>query len=138
MEMCYDGKLVMPSSYVTMEEEEMSYVEGGWIGAPNWLVGNAINLLIDCIVVGGCRAAAKFFAGQVKKYGAKAAGLCFSKKMKNKLIAKGIASGVAAGICGIAAVGITVLTWAIDPGGSLAAFIDKRDSTGDNGWCTIG
>ena len=55
-----------------------------------------------------------------------------------KEIAKGIASGIASGICGIAAAGITVLIWAVDPGGSLASFIDKRDSTGANDWCTIG
>ena len=30
MEMCYDGALVMPSSYAVMSEEEMTYVEGGW------------------------------------------------------------------------------------------------------------
>ncbi|MCI9370376.1 MAG: hypothetical protein HFH65_08685 [Lachnospiraceae bacterium] len=29
MEMCYDGTLVMPSSYIAMDEEEMTYVEGG-------------------------------------------------------------------------------------------------------------
>ena len=29
MDMCYDGALVMPSSYVVMDEEEMTYVEGG-------------------------------------------------------------------------------------------------------------
>ena len=29
MEMCYEGALVMPSSYVVMKEEEMTYVEGG-------------------------------------------------------------------------------------------------------------
>ena len=29
MEMCYDGALVMPSNYVVMDEEEMTYVEGG-------------------------------------------------------------------------------------------------------------
>ena len=29
MDMCYDGTLVMPSSYVLMDEEEMMYVEGG-------------------------------------------------------------------------------------------------------------
>ena len=138
MDMSYDGTLVLPSSYAVMDEEEMSYVEGGWIGAPNWLVGGVINLAIDCIVVGVCRTAAKYFTGQFKKYGAKKAGLCFSKTLKRKLIAKGIASGVAAGICSIAAAGITVLSWALDPGGSLAAYIDKRDSTGTNGWCTIG
>ena len=31
MDMCYDGALVMPSSYVVMDEEEMTYVEGGGI-----------------------------------------------------------------------------------------------------------
>ncbi len=29
MNMCYDGALVMPSSYAVMDEEEMTYVEGG-------------------------------------------------------------------------------------------------------------
>ncbi len=29
MEMCYDGALVMPSNYVLMDEEEMTYLEGG-------------------------------------------------------------------------------------------------------------
>lgn len=32
MEMCYDGALVLPSSYAVMDEEEMTYVEGGWSG----------------------------------------------------------------------------------------------------------
>lgn len=33
MEMCYDGVLVMPSSYAVMSEDEMTYVEGGaWNG----------------------------------------------------------------------------------------------------------
>ena len=29
MDMCYDGALVLPSSYAVMNEEEMSYTEGG-------------------------------------------------------------------------------------------------------------
>lgn len=29
MDMCYDGALVMPSNYAVMNEEEMTYVEGG-------------------------------------------------------------------------------------------------------------
>ena len=29
MDMCYEGTLVMPSSYAVMNEEEMTYVEGG-------------------------------------------------------------------------------------------------------------
>ena len=29
-EMCYGGTLVMPSDYAVMNEDEMTYVEGGW------------------------------------------------------------------------------------------------------------
>lgn len=29
MDMCYDGALVLPSSYAVMNEEEMTYTEGG-------------------------------------------------------------------------------------------------------------
>ena len=29
MDMSYDGTLVLPSSYAVIDEEEMSYVEGG-------------------------------------------------------------------------------------------------------------
>lgn len=29
MEMCYEGTLAMPSNYVVMDSEEMTYVEGG-------------------------------------------------------------------------------------------------------------
>ena len=38
MEMCYDGALVMPSSYAVMDAEEMTYVEGGvsWKTAKQW------------------------------------------------------------------------------------------------------
>lgn len=136
MEMCYAGALSMPSSYAMLTEDEMTYIDGG-IAIPNWLVGGAINLAIDCVVVGGARAAASFFAGQMKKYGARATGLMFSKTLKNKLIAKGIAAGAAAGVCNIAAACITVLSWAVDPGGSLASAIDNRDSNPGNGYVDV-
>lgn len=29
MELCYEGALVMPSSYMVMDEDEMCYMEGG-------------------------------------------------------------------------------------------------------------
>ena len=31
MDMCYDGALVLPSSYAVMDEEEMCYTEGGCV-----------------------------------------------------------------------------------------------------------
>lgn len=50
MEMTYDGALVMPCSYVTMKEEEMTYVEGGGLGK-HWynstgFIGGAIEGLL--------------------------------------------------------------------------------------------
>lgn len=36
MEMTYDGALVMPSSYAVMDEEEMTYVEGGVSAKCKW------------------------------------------------------------------------------------------------------
>lgn len=41
MEMCYDGALVMPSSYAMMNEEEMTYVDGGKV---NTVYGYAEDL----------------------------------------------------------------------------------------------
>lgn len=38
MEMCYDGALVMPSSYAAMSDEEMTYVEGGM--GYSWIMRN--------------------------------------------------------------------------------------------------
>lgn len=44
MEMCYDGALVMPSSYALMDEEEMTYVEGGVTGVRSFsTVGSAYS-----------------------------------------------------------------------------------------------
>lgn len=43
MEMCYNGALVMPSSYAVMDEEEMTYVEGGWKKVTKWY-GKGIKL----------------------------------------------------------------------------------------------
>ncbi len=44
MDMCYDGALVLPSSYAVMNEEEMTYTEGGgWSVKTLWynIVGAA-------------------------------------------------------------------------------------------------
>lgn len=45
MEMSYDGALVMPGSYAVMDEEEMTYVEGGaWNSVKN--IGRALDVKI--------------------------------------------------------------------------------------------
>jgi len=53
MEMCYDGTLVLPSSYAVMDEEEMTYVEGGvstnvyWWGISIRLDGNETSAFLS-------------------------------------------------------------------------------------------
>ena len=36
MEMCYDGSLIMPSSYTLMNDDEMCYLNGGWCIENKW------------------------------------------------------------------------------------------------------
>ena len=134
MEMCYDGALVMPSSYVVMSEDEMTYVDGG-IAIPNWAVAGVIDTVISTLVGGSIALAASYFKKQAAKYGQKTAGLIFSKALKKKLIAKKFASKTVAGICSLASAGFTILMWAADPGGQLASYIDARDSNPNNSWC---
>ena len=47
MELCYDGALVLPSSYAVMDEEEMTYTEGGgsrtYRGNQGWAAAVALT-----------------------------------------------------------------------------------------------
>lgn len=47
MDMCYDGALVLPSSYAVMNENEMSYTEGGgsrtYRGNQGWAAAAALT-----------------------------------------------------------------------------------------------
>lgn len=54
MEMCYDGALVMPSSYAVMDSDEMTYVEGGkfsWSSART-IVYTAIGYVLGKFISG--------------------------------------------------------------------------------------
>ena len=59
MDMCYDGALVMPSSYAVMNEEDMTYVEGGmsakvkWYGIYVHLSNKDVGYITDLCSVGG-------------------------------------------------------------------------------------
>ena len=60
MEMYYDGALVMPSSYALMDEDEMSYVEGGGtvsltlkIGSNSFVI-HALSAISGALTVAKC------------------------------------------------------------------------------------
>ncbi len=48
MEMTYNGTLVMPANYAVVNEEEMTYVDGGWRIKRGWAAGaiDAVAMLI--------------------------------------------------------------------------------------------
>ena len=48
MDMCYDGALVLPSSYAVMNENEMNYVDGGMNMKTNL---ELILLVINWVIV---------------------------------------------------------------------------------------
>ena len=132
MDMCYDGALVMPSSFAMISEEEMTYVEGG-LKAPNWLVAGAINLAI----ASAFGSVGTFLTKVSKKNLSKAAKIIFAKKLKKKLIAKGVVSGLAGAICGYIPAVLTICGAVLDPGGYLAGRFDARDCKPNNGYCNI-
>ena len=55
MEMTYDGALAMPSSYAVMDEEEMTYVEGGFTitrTAFVWSISIAVGIAVTALTAG--------------------------------------------------------------------------------------
>ena len=58
MDMCYDGTLVLPSSFIKMDEHEMSYIEGGvsakvrWYGVDIHFTSRALNGISIALATG--------------------------------------------------------------------------------------
>ena len=129
MEMCYDGALVMPSNYAVMDEEEMTYVEGG-LKVSSWVVGAAIDVGLAAIGVWNVSAIgwlmgegiSKLCSGVTKKVGSKIIG----KVLKNKVLQTGLGAYVVSkiGVLGTA-LGMTSL------GGMISTVWDAWDKNLD-------
>ncbi len=84
MDMCYDGTLVMPSSYAVMDEDEMSYVEGGKPRSTNWI---SIPIDLICTVIGlNCSAIIGCAGAAIAKYAAKKIAVVARHKILQNLI----------------------------------------------------
>lgn len=59
MELTYDGALVLPKDYVVMDEEEMTYVEGGGKLTLGVKIGNNSMIVSILAAVGGTLTVAK-------------------------------------------------------------------------------
>lgn len=123
MDMCYDGTLVMPSSYAMMEEDEMSYVEGG--GAAQsvayYAVEMGVNMIINSVLGG---------AGTIKTviqcFGKNATKEAIKKALK-KWVSVRVANALAGTLIGAVA---GFLTFSV--GGFVAEWCDRHDGCNDN------
>ncbi len=129
MDMCYEGALVMPSNYVVMDEEEMTYVEGS-IKVSSWIVGAAIDVGLSALGIWNVSAIgwlmgsgiSKLCNGVTKSVGSKIIG----KVLKSKVLQTGLGSYVTSKIGIIGTVlGMTSL------GGMIATVWDAWDKNLD-------
>lgn len=104
MDMCYDGALVLPSSYAVMNEEEMTYMEGG-ISVSRYSSGKLFDIYRVHFTAGDCSKIA--LAYEV------ASGVAALIGVLTGTIGK-IAGGVTAATCGIVA---AVWNYAASKGG---------------------
>lgn len=130
MEMCYDGTLVMPSSYAVMSEDEMTYVEGGGAykfqmsrdTAAKWIDVAAI------VILAGLSASAT--VGQIAS---KIGWTTLRSKAESSIIKLGVSLAAAKVALDIL---VTVLDFSI--GNALAWVLDKTDASGLNGMIQYG
>ena len=134
MELCYEGALVMPSSYMVMDEDEMSYTEGG-LQVSTWIVGTAIDVGLSALGVWNVSAIgwlmgkglAKLCSGITAKVGSKVIGAVLQNKVLQTALGQYITSKI--GIVGTV-LGMTSL------GGMIATTWDAWDKKLD-GYVTI-
>ncbi len=115
MEMCYDGALVMPKNYAVVNEEEMTYIDGGWSGKK--FMNNIKGLAALCAsVITICKAfncwdaimacAATCYTKALALY----SGLCL--KLSAVVGSVNLAGGIIVGVSTAAAI-FTLGTWSI-------------------------
>lgn len=130
MDMCYDGALVLPSSYAVMDEEEMCYTEGGGIKVKTFAVLFDVGV---CILPVIGELSQSFKCGRTVKIACNLLGIT-KAFLRNSLIT--ICKHAGATLTKTMANSIVNIIWACS-GGSLGMcignFIDRRDSHKNNG-----
>ncbi len=134
MEMCYDGALVMPNNYAVVDEEEMTYVDGG-----SWASYKGKDALKQLTVIAGCATGHMFAAIQALDGAAVIAGCSGGLAL---VVSLGLAIGASL-LIGlsveeylylIGAAGYMVSSWAKN-GFSNCGFRADMESIWEYTWC---
>lgn len=130
MEMCYDGVLVMPSKFIAIGEEEMTYVEGGY--TINISTSTAATIIDVGMIVATAglaatnnlgKIAAKIGWTKLKKYARTAAISCLRKSGLSYARAK-----IGANMC----VDILQCVSGLSVGAAIAEALDRVDGNNNN------
>lgn len=124
MVMTYDGALVMPSSYAVMDEEEMTYVEGGGTGqkVAFYAVQLGVNAVVNAAFGGGTITA----VGTIIKAWGKQKVKQVIKEALRKWVTARVANALAGGVIG------TIINFAtFSVGGAVATALDRKDGCQD-------
>ena len=125
MEMYYDGALVMPKNYAVVDEEEMTYVEGGgtFQKVAYGTVEFGVNCAFNAALGGGTISCLRTVCRTLGRVGfervlAKALTKWIAARVANK-----IAAGCSSLITGFASFSV---------GGAVAEWLDRKDGCNDN------
>lgn len=124
MDMTYDGALVMPSGSTLMNEEEMTYIEGGYTFS---MSRDNVAMLIDVAAI--VLTAGLSSSATVGKFAAKIGWNKLKSAVAGAIVKIGI-SEVAAN----AAVDILKTVTGFSIGAAAAWCLDKTDASGLNGY----
>ena len=125
MVMTYNEALVMPSNYAVMDEEEMTYVEGG--GTFQTVAYHTVSFGINAAFNG------LFGGGSIKAIGSiiKAVGTDTLKQTIKKALTKWVSVRVANTIVS-GVLGTLLNSLSLSVGGVVASWLDKKDGIQDN------
>jgi len=117
MEMTYNGTLTMPANFAALDAEEMTYVEGGWIGSCMYSSGysakNACNnLAADLWKIAGCI----FLASGWATYAAAAVSGALGSTIPGAGTTVGAVLGYVFGGITVAVAEAVIINWAMEWG----------------------
>lgn len=140
MVVTYNEALVMPSNYAVMDEEEITYVEGGGVSIPRAAGAMVIDALLLATPLGAAFAPFKYMGraaakALLKKYAGSIAGKLGWCVTKLGLMAGSAAVNFTAGkVLGLVD---TICSCATSIGGIASVVIDCVDRDGMNGKITL-
>lgn len=133
MEMCYDGALVLPSSYAVMSNDEMTYVEGG-VRVATWILSTAIDVAVTLMFGGAATSAMGWLLGKgmSKVMKALVKGTSQWCNLLRNVLGNGTANWISSklGMVGVA-IGFTSV------GGTIMNLWDMFDNSKINGYVTL-